>query len=75
MLLIDLLVNANVAKDKSVARRLISQGMVSFNGSKYTNIEKEVKPKEGDILKVGSFIKIQLRKKDIDETTTEEDNV
>lgn len=67
MLLVDLLVKANVAIDKSVARRLMAGGMVSFNNVKHTNIEKQVKPKVGDVLKVGSNVTITLTEKEINE--------
>ncbi|MFP4106402.1 MAG: tyrosine--tRNA ligase [Phycisphaerae bacterium] len=60
MNIIDLVVAAGFAKSKGEARRLIKQGAVSLEGEKVTDIEADVTPEDGHVLKVGKrrFAKI-----------------
>ncbi|PIR98408.1 MAG: tyrosine--tRNA ligase [Candidatus Colwellbacteria bacterium CG10_big_fil_rev_8_21_14_0_10_41_28] len=62
--LADLLVEANLAKSKSDAKRLIAQGGVSINGARMSDPGQEIKlHKDGFILQVGkrSFLKIKAK--------------
>ncbi len=58
--ILDLIVLVNFAASKGEARRLVTQGGVTINGEKITDLQKVVPLKNGDILKVGKrkFIKL-----------------
>lgn len=60
--LIKLIIDSGAAKSNSEARQLISQGGVTYNGQKITNIREVIQPKGGEILKVGKrkFFKILI---------------
>lgn len=60
MNIIDLIILVNFAPSKGEARRLITQGGVTLDGEKITDIQKTVTIKGGAILKVGKrkFIKL-----------------
>ncbi len=58
--IVDLIVKANLAPSKSEARRLVEQGAVEVAGERIGQINKEIKIKDGIILRVGKlkFVKI-----------------
>lgn len=58
----DLLVEANLAKSKSEAKRLVEQGAVDVNQAKITNPQTAVITKEGTIIRVGKYKFIQIGK-------------
>jgi tyrosyl-tRNA synthetase len=60
--ILDLITTVNFASSKGEARRLVSQGGVSIDGEKITDINAKVKIDKEKILKVGKrkFIKLQL---------------
>lgn len=58
----DLLVEANLAKSKSEAKRLVEQGAVDVNHAKITNPQTAVTTKEGTIIRVGKSKFIQIGK-------------
>jgi tyrosyl-tRNA synthetase len=64
-MLVDLLVDTNLAKSSSEAKRLIDQGGVRVNGVKHGNTV--IKIKSGDILQVGrrKFLKLRLQEESI----------
>ena len=51
--IVELVVSAGFAATNSEARRLIRQGAVSIDGEKITDIHAHVKPRDGQILRVG----------------------
>jgi len=51
--LVDLLVLTKIPPSKSEAKRLIEQGGVELDGQKITDLKAVVKPKGGEILRVG----------------------
>lgn len=60
--ILDLLVLTNLAPSKGEARRLVTQGGVSINGEKITDLKTILDIKSGEILKVGkrNFIKLVI---------------
>ncbi|HDZ20034.1 hypothetical protein LCGC14_0095640 [marine sediment metagenome] len=53
MKLVDLIVSAGFAKSKGEARRLITQNAVSIDDAKITDVDADITPKGGEVLKVG----------------------
>ncbi|MGB2822298.1 MAG: tyrosine--tRNA ligase, partial [Phycisphaerae bacterium] len=51
--IVDLIVGAGLAESNSKARRLVEQNAVSIDGAKVTDINAEVTPAAGQVLKVG----------------------
>ena len=51
--IVALVVSAGFAKSKSDARRLVRQNAVSIDGRKVTDVEAEVQPATGQVLRVG----------------------
>lgn len=60
MNILDLIVKVNFAPSRGEAKRLVTQGGVSINGEKISNIKTDLEIKNGSILKVGKrkFIKL-----------------
>ncbi|MFH0733694.1 MAG: tyrosine--tRNA ligase [bacterium] len=60
--ILDLLVLTNLAPSKGEARRLVTQGGVSIDGEKITDLKATIEIKSGEILKVGkrNFIKLVI---------------
>jgi tyrosyl-tRNA synthetase len=60
MNILDLIILVNFAPSKGEARRLVTQGGVSIDGEKISDVQSNVSVKEGMILKVGKrkFIKL-----------------
>ena len=60
MNILDLIVKVNFAPSRGEAKRLVTQGGVSLNGEKISNIKTDLEIKNGSILKVGKrkFIKL-----------------
>lgn len=58
--IIDLLMNANLTKSRSEAKRLVSEGAVELDGARITNPQQQLKLRDGVIVKVGKhrFVKI-----------------
>ncbi|HMN49311.1 MAG TPA: tyrosine--tRNA ligase [Ignavibacteriaceae bacterium] len=58
--ILDLIILVNFAPSKGEARRLVTQGGVSIDGEKITDLQKNISIKKGMILKVGKrkFIKL-----------------
>ena len=58
--ILDLIILVNFAPSKGKARRLVTQGGVSIDGEKITDLQKNISIKKGMILKVGKrkFIKL-----------------
>ena len=58
--ILDLIVLVNFAPSKGEARRLVTQGGVSIDGEKVSDLQSQIKIKSGMILKVGKrkFIKL-----------------
>jgi tyrosyl-tRNA synthetase len=53
MNILDLIILVNFATSKGEARRLVSQGGVTINGNKITDLQSSIKLEKGMILKVG----------------------
>jgi tyrosyl-tRNA synthetase len=51
--LVELIVSAGFAASKGQARRLIAQNAVSIDGEKISDVEAEVEPANGQVLRVG----------------------
>jgi tyrosyl-tRNA synthetase len=62
MRLFRLLVELGLAASNGEARRLIGQGGVSINGTRITDVEADVKVRDGLIVRVGRrrFARIRL---------------
>lgn len=58
--ILDLIILVNFAPSKGEARRLVTQGGVSLDGEKITDLQKNISIKKGMVLKVGKrkFIKL-----------------
>lgn len=58
--ILDLIILVNFASSKGEARRLVTQGGVSIDGEKISNVQQNIKLNKGMILKVGKrkFIKL-----------------
>ncbi len=63
ILLIDFIIKNKLAASKSEAKRLMEQGGVKLDDKKILDWKKEIKVKNGDVLKVGKrkFVKIKLK--------------
>jgi tyrosyl-tRNA synthetase len=59
---VDLLVEANLVKSRSEAKRLITQGGVDIDGFPINSFTSQITVKDGSIIKVGKrkFVKIHL---------------
>jgi tyrosyl-tRNA synthetase len=60
MPLVDLIVSAGFAKSKGEARRLIGQNAVNFNDEKITDVDAQVTPTGGEVLRVGKRRFVQI---------------
>jgi tyrosyl-tRNA synthetase len=60
--ILDVIVDGGLAPSKSEARRIVKQGGVSLDGEKITDMNAEISPVDGAVLKVGKrrFAKIRL---------------
>ncbi|MBP9120157.1 MAG: tyrosine--tRNA ligase, partial [Ignavibacterium sp.] len=58
--ILDLIILVNFAPSKGEARRLLTQGGVSIDGEKISDVQSSISVKSGMILKVGKrkFIKL-----------------
>lgn len=61
--ILDLIVNVGFAPSKAEARRLVTQGGVTLDGEKITDIKMEIKIEQPAVLKVGkrNFIKLMSK--------------
>lgn len=61
--IVELLEHAGLIESRSQARRLIQQGGVQIDGEKVDNVDFQVLPRDGMVLKVGKhkFVKVALK--------------